>query len=89
VNLYLVVRPDAATAIQPGVISQVFPRCYELVPDRVWAIGTPLLTCSDVCGALGLVPGEGPTCVVTRISDYYGFADRALWESLRAWSENG
>ncbi len=87
-TLYIVIRPDVPGAIDPLSVAAQFPnRCYEIVPGRVWAIATPLLTCHDVCQALG-IGDDGPTCVVVRMSDYYGFANRALWESLRVWSQS-
>ena len=87
-TLYIVICPDVEGAIAPATVGQVFPHCYVVIPDRVWAIASPLLTCNDVCQALG-VGDTGPYCVVTRITDYYGFANRALWESLRTWSQSG
>ncbi len=35
----------------------------------------------------GLGPDYDTSGVVVKASEYYGYADRGLWDSLRVWGE--
>ena len=65
-------------------VTKVFPENYELLPGNVWAVGAPQATCAEVCEKLG-IGRDGKRGVVTKMDDYYGFYDRALWEKANAW----
>lgn len=71
--------------IESRFVSETFPNNYELLPGSVWVVGAPQVTCTDVCEALGIGQG-GKRGVVTKMDDYYGFYDRALWEKANAWA---
>lgn len=64
-------------------VTQIFPDAHHQIAPDLWAIGSPLLTCFDVCQRLGV--DEGRRMVVAPMSEYYGRFDRALWQKLDAW----
>ncbi len=76
---YLVFMPN-----HPEVPKSRFPHHHELGPG-LCAVGSELLTCSDVHEHLGL--GTGRAGVVVKITEFYGHFDGALWQRLGAWSE--
>ena len=90
-NSYLVILlPDSSIASDK--VKTTFPQHYEVLPDQAWAVGSDLLTCADVCEAIGIGPDEHEntaTGVVLRITESNGFAPSSLWEKLRAWERYG
>lgn len=79
---YVVIVPKGE--IEPPLLTKVFPHFYELVAETVWIVGSPQITCAEVCETLG-IGRDGKRGVVTKMDDYYGFYDRALWEKANAW----
>ena len=77
-TLYIVFLPEGTERVENR-----FPLHHVLVPDQVWAIGSDLLTCADVCEKLDMEPGKGG--VVVKFDEYYGIWNRALWDKLKAW----
>ena len=76
---YLVFMPGGEEAV-----TQHFPSAHYRLTDGLWAVGSPLETCVDVCTALGV--DDPNTMVVAQIDEYYGRYDRALWQKLESWS---
>ena len=90
-NNYLVILPPGSN-IAPEKVETSFPYRYEVVPGQVWAVGSDLLTCSDVCEKIGTGPDEHEdkaTGVVLKITEVNGFASSTLWEKLGAWGRYG
>lgn len=82
----------AGRAADTAELQNAFPKHYEIIPGTVWAVAGPHETCLAVCKDLklgGLGPDNDTSGVVVKASEYYGFADRGLWDSLGAWSESG
>ena len=79
---YVVIAPTGE--IESPLVNETFPHNYELLPGNVWVVGAQQATCTDVCEMLGIGP-DGRRGVVTKMEDYYGFYDRALWEKANAW----
>lgn len=75
--LYLVFMPDGAKRMEEKV-DDIFR--HELIPNQLWAIGSDLLTCADVCQRLEMKPEAGG--VVVKFEEFYGLWDRALWDKL-------
>ena len=78
-TLYLVHMPGGTAQVKES-----FPLHHTIVEDQLWAIGSDLLTCADVCVRLGMRPA-GPSGVVVKFQEFYGSYDPALWERLMAW----
>lgn len=78
---YVVIVPTGE--IEQQFVAATFPDNYELLPRTVWVVGGQQATCADVCEVLGI--GRGKCGVVTKMDDYYGLYDRALWEKANAW----
>lgn len=76
---YLVFLPGGERKIE-----EKFPRAHYRLMDSLWAVGSSLSTCVDVCEELG-IEEESPG-VVANVHEYYGHFDRALWQKLTAWS---
>ncbi len=81
-KLYVVIVP--AGEMNSADVAGAFPDNYELLPGNVWAVGGAVATCAEVCEMLG-IGRDGRRGVVTKMDDYYGFYDRALWEKANAW----
>ena len=79
---YIVISPTGD--VDPPFVIEKFPDNYELLQGHVWVVAAPQSTCAEVCEVLGIGPG-GKRAVVTKMDDYYGFYDRALWEKANAW----
>ena len=77
---YFVFMPEGEKAVK-----QHFPTAHYRLTDGLWAVGSPLETCVDVCNALGV--DESKTMVVVPMDEYYGRYDRALWQKLESWSK--
>lgn len=80
---YVVIVPT--DEIEPGFLSATFPNNHEVLSGNVWVVGAPQTTCAEVCEALG-IGQDGKRGVVTKMNDYYGFYDRAVWEKANAWA---
>ena len=79
-HCYLVYIPGGSDTVE-----FVFaPHHYELEENRLWAVAAEARTCAEVSALAGI--GEGTSGVVTRIGEYYGHYDTALWQKLDAWS---
>ena len=59
-------------------------RVYYKIATDLWAIGSDLKTCVDVCNALGV--DDPNTMVVVSINEFYGRYDGALWQKIESWS---
>ena len=79
---YVIIVPQGEMASTD--VAAAFPDNYELLPGNVWAVGAPQATCVEVCEKLG-IGRDGKRGVVTKMDDYYGFYDRALWEKANVW----
>lgn len=79
-NSYLVFMREAN-----GTVGREFPEAHYQIGDDLWAIGTDLPTCVDVCERLGIEGGQ--SMVVVPMTEYYGRFDRALWQRLDSWSK--
>ena len=77
---YLVFLPEGGRRVE-----EVFPDSHHRIADDLWAVGSRLRTCVEVCDALGL--DDPHTMVVVPMNEYYGRFDRALWQKLEAWSK--
>ena len=82
---YVVVSPPS-DGFDPELIAAKFPDRYEVLPGSVWVVAGRQGTCVEVCEVLGIGSG-GSSGVVTKMDDYYGFYDRALWEKANEWGE--
>ena len=74
----------AATGLTADDLSTHFPHVYN-VQAGSWVVASPMQTCTDVAGALGMNSERGTTGIVVKVGDYYGFYDKALWEKIEAW----
>ena len=79
-NSYLVFMPK-----DDGKVKRKFPDAHYRIRDDLWAIGSDLPKCVDVCERLGIEDGQ--RMVVVPMNDYYGRFDRALWQRLDSWSK--
>lgn len=77
---YLVFMPGGEHKVEVR-----FPDSHHRIANDLWAVGSPLTTCAEVCTALGV--DEPNTMVVVPMTDYYGRFDRALWQKLESWSK--
>ena len=80
---YVVIVPTGE--IEGQFVSATFPNHHEVLAGNVWVVGARQATCAEVCEALGIGQG-GKRGVVTKMDDYYGFYDRAVWEKASAWA---
>lgn len=80
-NCFLVIAPTDSR-VQP-LVAKEFPRNYTVIPDRVWVVAGSQATCSEVSKALEVE--EGNPAVVTKLGEYYGYFDRALWQNIEQW----
>lgn len=78
-NSYLVFMPGGDEKV-----GQEFPDAHYRISDDLWAIGSDLPTCVEVCERLGVE--DGRRMVVVPMSEYYGRFDRALWQLLDSWN---
>ena len=77
-TLYIVHMPSGKEKVEES-----FPLHYQ-IDDSLWAIGSDLLTCADVCVRLGGMAGAVGG-VVVKFDEFYGRYDPALWQKLKAW----
>ena len=70
-------------------VRENFAQHYPPAEDSLWAVAADENTCADVCERLGITPSGSGRGVVSKIEEYYGFYDRALWEKLNAWRAQG
>ena len=75
---YVVFMPGGEEAV-----TQHFPDAHYRLANDLWAIGSPLETCVDVCSALGVQ--DSNRMVVVLIDEYYGSFDKGLWQKLDSW----
>ena len=80
-NRYLIYMPGGEPQI-----TQVFPDAHQKTSEDLWAVGTSLRTCTDVCTTVGIM--EGKSGVLVPMEEYYGRFDRALWQRLEAWGNS-
>ena len=78
---YLVV----GTNIKDSDIENTFSDSYK-IRDGAWAIGCDLDTCVAVSRALHMerMP-DSKSGIVVKISEYYGFFNVGLWETIESW----
>ena len=79
-NNYLVFMPGGEQKVEGR-----FPDSHQRISVDLWAIGSPLTTCVEVCNVLEIE--EPNTMVVVPMTEYYGRFDRALWQKLESWSK--
>ena len=77
-HCYLIV----GTTIETADVREKFPNCYE-VRSGVWAVASELETSAQVSDLMGFLKPQ--TGIVFKITQFYGYYDKALWESLNAW----
>ena len=82
-NCFVVIAPNNSDI--GSSIKQAFPQQHAVVPDRVWIVAGPQRTCSEVSQVLSV--GEGNPGVVTKLGEYYGYFDRALWQDIEQWRQ--
>ena len=83
-NNFLVFMPGGSDSVKAS-----FPQPYPLAEDSLWAVAADENTCVDVCERLGITPSGDVWGVVSKIEEYLGFYDRALWQKLNAWTAQG
>jgi hypothetical protein len=84
VTLYLVVVfPDSE--LSSDTIKRHFPKHLEL-SGSTHVVAADLETSAEVCQKLGIGPAKG--LVVKVGTAYYGYGDRATWETMSAWEES-
>ena len=74
---YLVFMPGGKSKVE-----SLYPHHYELA-EGLWAIGSVDISSADVCERLGIGPNAWG--MVSRLGEYYGHHDGALWQKLEAW----
>ena len=74
------------SGITDDEIATVFPKHYIVVSGYVWVVAhtDPIGTTMDVCKMLNIGQG-GKTGIVLSVSQYNGYFDSALWESMAQW----
>lgn len=88
--IYLVYIPSSGETAR-DVLVREFPDRYELQPNSLWVVSTPLPTSAAVCEALGLTskrPTSAParsSGIVVKFDEYYGLYDRGLWQAVDSW----
>ena len=78
-NRYIVYVSDGE-----DVVEREFGSANYKIAPSLWAIGTELATCVDVCERLGI---NGQSMLVVPVNEYYGRWDRVLWQKLDAWGK--
>ena len=90
-NCYLVVWPAKNGDV--SVVTSTFPEHHPVLEGRVYMVAAKQKTCAEVCDAIGIGNGAEigngakKSGLVTKVNDYYGLFDRALWEKMDAWRE--
>ena len=84
-NCYLVVWPDKNG--DASVITSTFPDHHAILGGSVYMVAAKQRTCAEVCDAIGIGNGAQKNGLVTKVNDYYGLFDRALWEKMDAWRQ--
>ena len=84
-NCYLVVWP--AKNGDASVITSTFPDHHAILGGSVYMVAAKQRTCAEVCDAIGIGNGAQKNGLVTKVNDYYGLFDRALWEKMDAWRQ--
>lgn len=83
-TLYLVVAFSDGEELSRDTIQAHFPKNLALT-ESTHVVATELATSAEVCETLGIGPARG--LVVKVGSAYYGFGDRATWETMSAWED--
>ena len=81
---YVVIAPPNST-LSDSSIRDEFDHWFPIIPNQTWAIYTPIETCSDVRDKLRSEPAEGKSCVVVKVTEYNGYANKDIWEKLESW----
>lgn len=82
-SAFIVILPEDGE-IGTKDVEEAFSHRYELVEQRVWLVSDDeCYDSSDVRDALGI--GKGRLGLVTRVTEYSGYGDRALGSRLRKW----
>ena len=82
---FVVARENSG--ITDSTIATNFDKNYVIVPGSAWAVAhsDPFATTMDVCNMLEIGQEGGRTGIVLSVSQYNGYFDSALWESLAQW----
>ena len=86
---FVVMLPPDSTVTDQAIEQHFADRFFPISPG-VWAVAGMQQTAADVCEVLGIggaKEDENSTGVVVKISEYYGFMDKALWLRLDAWGK--
>lgn len=75
-------------------VTKLFPRAHTFVQDSAWIVASDLPTNHAVLEELKVQSGGDRSDwsgIVVTLSQtgYYGYADKSLWETLRAWRADG
>ena len=65
------------------LVEQQFPDAFALEEGSLWIVGSRLPNSSSVKEQL--VKADGPSIVVLRVADYYGYYNQALWQRIQVW----
>ena len=84
---YVIIAPPES-ALSDSLVDDRFDRWIAIIPDRAWAVSTPLGTCADVRDRLRSKPSSENSCVVVKANEYNGYAKRDLWEKLEEWERS-
>ena len=66
------------------LLAERFPDAFVLEEDSLWVVGSDLPNSSSV--KEHLTKYDANSIVVTRIADYHGFYDPALWQKINFWT---
>jgi len=81
-NCYLVVLEEDDDAL----LSRTFGAdCVMRIRVGCWAVASGDRTCADVSERLGMNDETGRSGMVSRIGEYFGYYNRALWDRIEAW----
>ena len=85
-NCFLITVPDDSTLPEESVQNSFESRTLK-IREGVWAVAGDYQTCADVCEALqiGSKFETDYSAIVTKLSEYNGFASRTIWQKLSAW----
>jgi len=83
-HCYFVYAPERSRQAIKDRISEDFASSSHAVDDGVWIVGSKDATSADLCGKLKI--GDDEPGIVVKATDYYGFANRAIWDKMNAWA---
>ena len=87
-NCFVVaITPNSLQAV--AAVEKYFPEYrYEVLESMMWVVASPEhYTCSDVCKMIGIDQEGGLMGMVSKLNEFYGFFDVALWEKINLWRD--